>query len=149
VVPRDVRAQQTKHVPLIGVLGHGFPGYKLAIESLTEGLRERGYVEGTTVKIEARWALGKTEVLPVLAEELVRLNVNVILALARPAINAAKLATTVLPIVGIDLESDPIAAGFFPSFAAPNGNITELFLDQPGLTGKWLQLIREVVPGAR
>jgi putative ABC transport system substrate-binding protein len=59
------------------------------------------------------------------------------------------LATTVLPIVAIDLVSDPVAAGFVASFAEPKGNVTGLFLDQPELTGKWLGFIKEVAPNAK
>ena len=149
VAPRAVRAQKARKLPVIGVLNPGFPTYDAASLGLMDGLRELGFVDGATVRIETRWGLGKPELLPAFAEELVQLNVDVILAVARTAINAARLATTVLPIVAIDLESDPIAAGFIDSFAAPRGNITGLFLDQPELTGKWLQLIREIVPGAR
>lgn len=157
VAPRAVSAQQALKLPVIGVLNPGFPTYDAASSGLMDaqrelgldGLRELGFVDGATVRIEARWGLGKPELLPAFAEELVRLNVDVILAVARTAINAARSATTVLPIVAIDLESDPVAAGFITSYKAPRGNITGLFLDQPELTGKWLQLIREIVPGAR
>ena len=149
VAPRAVSAQQALKLPVIGVLNPGFPTYDAASLGLMDGLRELGFVDGATVRIETRWGLGKPELLPAFAEELVRLNVDVILAVARTAINAARLATTVLPIVAIDLESDPVAAGFITSYKAPRGNITGLFLDQPELTGKWLQLIREIVPGAR
>jgi putative tryptophan/tyrosine transport system substrate-binding protein len=65
------------------------------------------------------------------------------------SVKAAKAATRDLPIVAVDLESDPIASGFVASLAAPGGNITGLFLDLPDLAGKWLQLVREVVPDAR
>jgi putative ABC transport system substrate-binding protein len=134
---------------MIGVLNPGFPTNDAAGAGLTDGLRELGFVDGTTVRIETRWGLGKPETLPAFADELIQLHVDVIVAVARPAINGARLATTTLPIVAIDLESDPVAAGFIFSFQAPRGNITGLFLDQPELTGKWLQLIREIVPGAR
>jgi putative ABC transport system substrate-binding protein len=100
------------------------------------------------VRIEACWAQGKTERLAGFAQELVGLKVDVLVAIARLSIEAAKAATKELPIVAFDLESDPVAAGFIASWAAPGGNITGLFLDQPGITGKWLQLIREVVPDA-
>jgi putative ABC transport system substrate-binding protein len=153
--PRAIRAKkQAKpakqaRLPVVGVLNPGFPNLAESSLGLVDGLRELGFVDGATVRIENRWGLGKPELLPAFAEELVRLKVDVILAVARTAINAARLATTILPIVAIDLESDPVAAGFIDSFKAPRGNITGLFLDQPELTGKWLQLIREIVPGAR
>lgn len=148
-LPLAARAAQTLHLPVIATLSPGFPTWDAVIAGLKDGLRELGYVEGSTVEIKARWGLGKPETLPALAEELVRLNVNEIVALARPAINAARLATTVLPIVAIDLVSDPVAAGFVASFAEPKGNVTGLFLDQPELTGKWLGFIKEVAPDAK
>jgi hypothetical protein len=109
------KAQDVAHLPVVATPSPGFPSYDAAIAGLKDGVRELGYVEGSTVEIEARWGPGKPETLPALAEELVRLNVKVIVALGRPAINAARLATTVLPIVAIDLESDPIAEGFIAS----------------------------------
>jgi putative ABC transport system substrate-binding protein len=112
-------------------------------------LRELGYVDGETVKIEVRWGQGRTETLPTFAAELVRLKPAVIVAIGRPSIEAARAATKELPIVALDLESDPIASGYVASWAAPGGNLSGLFLDLPGLTGKWMQLIREVVPEAR
>jgi ABC-type uncharacterized transport system substrate-binding protein len=150
--PLAAKAQQARSLPVIGFLHPGFPsytGYGAPIVYLKDGLREAGYVEGETVRIEARWGLGKPDTMPALAEELVRLKVDVLVATARPSIEAAKSATKELPIVALDLESDPVASGFVASLAAPGGNITGLFLDAPGLTGKWLQLIREVVPDAR
>ena len=72
-----------------------------------------------------------------------------ILAIGPAAIRAARDATSTIPIVALDLESDPVQAGFARSLAQPGGNITGCFLDQPGLTGKWLELIGEAVPGTR
>ena len=149
--PITARAQQPGKVPVIGFLHPGFPegaGNSTYI-GLLEGLREIGYVEGKTIKIEARWGLGKPATLPGLAAELVRLKVDVIVAVGPPSVVAAKHATATLPIVAADLETDPIAAGFVASFARPGGNITGLFLDLPGLTGKWLQLIRDVIPDTK
>jgi putative ABC transport system substrate-binding protein len=150
--PLAARAQQARSFPLIGFLNPGFPTYTgsdSAFILLKEGLREVDLVEGETFRIEARWGLGKTETIPAFAEELVRLKVDLLVAIARPSIEAAKSATRELPIVALDLESDPVASGFVTSLAAPGGNITGLFLNAPSLTGKWLQLIREVVPDAR
>src|SRR4029453_16021814 len=72
-----------------------------------------------------------------------------VLASGPAAIRAALDATRMIPIVAFDLESDPVQAGLVRSVAQPGGNITGCFLDQPGLTGKWLELIREIVPGTR
>jgi putative ABC transport system substrate-binding protein len=152
--PCSARAQQGRVLPVIGFLHPGFLTYpggggtNIILTALEQGLREGGYVSGETVRIEARWAQGKTETLTELAQELVGLKVDVLVAVARLSIEAAKSATKELPIVAFDLESDPVAAGFIAGWSAPGGNITGLFLDQPGITGKWLQLIKEVVPNA-
>ena len=148
------RAQQTRKLPVVGYLNPGFtPNASLAgtpaFDNFKEGLRKAGYVDGETVKIEARFGQGKPEALVGFAEELVRLKVDVLVAIARPSIAAAKAATKDIPIVALDMESDPIASGYITSFAAPGGNITGLFQDAPGLAAKWLQQTREVVPDAR
>ena len=150
----SARAQQARRLPVIGFLNIGFPpGPNLTGSStftdFSNGLRKAGYVDGETVRIEARFALGKPEALKGFAEELVRLKVDVLVAVARPSIEAAKAATRDIPIVANDLESDPVASGYAASLAAPGGNITGLFLDAPGLTAKWLQQIKEAVPDAR
>ena len=149
--PLTARAQQPGKVPVIGFLSPGFPASATNITyiGLVGGLRDIGYVEGETIKIESRWGLGKPETLSGLAAELVRLKVDVIVAVGPHSVVAAKQANGSLPIVAADLETDPVAAGFVASFAKPGGNITGLFLDLPGLTNKWLQLIREVVPDAK
>ena len=147
--PFAANAQQPGKIPVIGFLHPGFPSGKvvnLTEIGFREGLREIGYVEGETIKIEWRWGLGKPASLPGLAAELVRLKVDAMVAVGSPSVVAAKQATTALPIVAIDLETDPIATGLVASFARPGGNITGLFLDLPGLTSKWLQLVRDVVP---
>jgi putative ABC transport system substrate-binding protein len=116
---------------------------------LREGLRDVGYVEGETIKLEARWALGRPEMLPQLTQELVHLPVDVLVATARPSIEAARTASTDLPIVANDLESDPIASGYVASLARPGGNLTGLFLDAPTLCSKWVQQIGEIVPDVK
>ena len=103
-------------------------------------------VEGETVKIEARWARGKPDILPQLAQELVQLRAAILVATARPSIEAARAATTKLPIIANDLESDPVASGYVASLAHPGGNLAGMFLDAPTLCGKWLHQIGEIVP---
>ena len=147
--PFAADAQQSGKIPVIGFLHPGFPSGKVVNVTeigFREGLREIGYIEGETIKIEWRWGLGKPATLPGIAAELVRLKVDAIVAVGPPSVMAAKQATTTLPIVAVDLETDPIAAGLVASFGRPGGNITGLFLDLPGLTSKWLQLIKDVVP---
>src|SRR5262245_16985748 len=144
--PVVARAQQPA-VPVIGFLHPGFPDSgSPAFDALRGGLREVGYIEGETVKIEARWASGKPDILPQLAQELVQLGAAVLVATARPSIEAARAATTKLPIIANDLESDPVASGYVASLARPEGNLTGMFLDAPTLCGKWLQQIGEIVP---
>ena len=102
--------------------------------------------KASPIKLEARWARGKPEALPQLTQELIQLGVDVLVPTARPSIEAAKAATTTLPIVANDLESDPVASGYVASLARPGGNLTGLFLDAPTLCSKWLQYIDDVVP---
>ena len=87
--------------------------------------------------------------MPALAADLVRLKVDVLVATGVPAISAAIGASRTTPIVGVDLEGDPVESGFVASFARPGGNVTGLFMDQPALTGKLLDLLREVAPGTQ
>jgi len=148
--PLAVRAQQGK-MPVIGFLHPGFPDGigSPAFSALRDGLRDVGYVEGETVKIEARWARGEPETLAHLTQELIQLHVDVLVPTARPSIEAARAATTDLPIVANDLESDPVASGYVASLAHPGGNLTGLFLDAPTLCGKWLQQMSDIVPAAK
>lgn len=147
-------AQPARKLPVIGFLHPGFPDNPglsrlLAFDNLKAGLRQAGHVDGETIRIEARFGLGKPETLARFAEELVRIKVDVLVVAARPAIEAAKAATRDIPIIALDLESDPVASGYVASLAVPGGNITGLFLDAPSLAAKWLQQVREVVLDAR
>jgi len=131
--PLAARAQRAA-MPVIGFLN---PGFRSNVwTALIGGLRDIGYVDGETIKIEPRWALGRPETLPGLAQELVRLKAEVVVAVGRPSIDAVRAATTDLPIVAVDLESDPVESGFVASLARPGGNLTGLFLDLPTLCGK-------------
>jgi ABC-type uncharacterized transport system substrate-binding protein len=112
-------------------------------------LRDAGYVEGETIKIEPRWARGKPDILPQLTRELIELRADVLVPTARPSIEAARAATTELPIIANDLESDPVASGYVQSLAHPGGNLTGLFLDAPTLCGKWLQQIGDIIPNLK
>ena len=141
-------AQQPKRIPLLGILHPGVPPSPVAV-GLQQGLREMGYVEGKTFAIESRYASGKLETLPGLAQELVKLKVDVLVPVSPVGISVAKQAAGTIPIVATDLETDPVASGLVASYAKPGGNITGLFLDFGGLMGKWLQLVTEAVPGIR
>ena len=153
VVPLATHAQQARKIPVIGWLNPGtaaaVTGPSSAYDGLRAGLRTNGYVEGETIRIEARWAQGKPEALPGLAQELVRQKVDIIVAVSPPAVKAAAAATRDLPIVAQDLETDPVASGLVASLAKPGGNLTGLFLNHAELAAKWLQMVKEIVPGAR
>jgi ABC-type uncharacterized transport system substrate-binding protein len=142
---------QSGKMPVIGFLHPGLPDAvgSPAFTSLRDGLRDVGYVEGENVRIEARWARGKPETLPELTRELIQLDADVLVPTARPSIEAARAATTDLPIVANDLESDPVASGYALSLARPGGNLTSLFLDAPTLCGKWLQQITDILPALK
>jgi putative ABC transport system substrate-binding protein len=143
--PLSVRAQQPK-VPTIGVLSVGDPGPLLRL--LREGLRKHGYVEGRTIEIEVRSAPGNVELLRPLADELVRLNVDVIVTRLTPAAQAAKAATQTVPIVMAPAGA-PVETGLVASLARPGGNITGLSTTSVELSGKRLQLMQEMVPSLR
>ena len=134
---------------MVGVMNSGIGPRSTTIDTTRQGLHDLGYIEGQTIAFDVRFAGLKQDAFPRLAADLVRRKVDVILVSGPAGIRAAKDATSAIPIVALDLESDPVQAGFVRSLAQPGGNITGCFLDQPGLTGKWLELIGEAVPGAR
>ena len=144
--PLAAEAQKAGKVPRVGVLGVLSPeGSAPYASAFGEGLRALGYVEGQNVAIEWRHAHGNAERFPDLADELVRLRVDIIWAPNDPAIAAAQRATRTIPIVMM-LARDPVAMGFVASLARPGGNITGLSTQAVDLVGKRLQLFREVVP---
>jgi putative ABC transport system substrate-binding protein len=148
--PPAAHAQRARRVPVVGILQIARVDLPNApIEAFRKALRELGYVEGQTVAVEYRGAGGQPDALPGLAAELVRLKVDVLYAIAPAAVRAARDATTTIPIVALDLETDPVKSGLVQSLARPAGNVTGSFLDFPALAGKWLQLIREAAPGTR
>jgi len=139
-------AQQAKKVPRIGYLSATSPSANLArIEAFRQGLRELGYVEGKNIIIENRYAEGKLDSLPALAAELVRLKVDVIVTAGPAATRPAKEATSTIPIVMTN-EGDPVRTGFVASLAQPGGNITGLSTLAPELSGKRLELLKEIIP---
>ena len=139
-------AQQPAKVPRIGFLAAPFPSsYTARIEAFRQGLRELGYVEGKNIVIEYRYAEGKLDRLPTLAAELVRLRVAVIVTGGSTNTRAAKEATATIPIV-MSQDGDPVANGFVASLARPGGNITGLSNLAPELSGKRLELLKEIVP---
>src|SRR4249920_1520914 len=139
-------AQQPKKIPRIGYLtGATRDGQSARIESFRQGLREVGYVEGKNIFIEYRYAEEKQDRLSTLAAELVRLNVDVIVTGGGGITRAAKEATNTIPIV-MAQDSDPVGNGFVASLARPGGNITGLSNLSPEISGKQLELLKEINP---
>src|SRR5215510_13009361 len=145
-VPLAAGAQSAGKVWRIGVL-LGSPRETPRYAPFHQGLREFGYVEGQNLVIEWRYTEGHAERFPDLAAELVRLQVDVIVAGDNPAIAAAQHATSPIPIVMV-LAMDPVRTGFVGSLARPGGNITGLTVQATDLQGKALQLLKEAVPTA-
>src|SRR5262245_9910134 len=142
----SAEAQQTTKIPRIGFL-HATSGLSPdARTRFLQGLHKFGYIEGQNITIEYRSAKGQFERLPVLAAELVRLKVDVILTRGSTATRAAKEATSTIPIVMLQ-DNDPVASGFVASLARPGGNITGLSTLRPEISGKRLELLKEIVPG--
>lgn len=147
LLPSPCHSQQTVKVTRIGYLDGGWPTPDFAhfLEAFRQGLRQFGYNEGQNITIEYRWAEGRYDRLPELAAELVRLNVDLIVATIPPAARAAKQATTRIPIVMVAVI-DPVGFGLVKSLARPGGNITGLSNLNPELAAKHLELIKEIVP---
>jgi len=137
---------QQKKLARIGFLSATSPSSLSArAEAFRQGLRELGYVEGQNIVIEWRFAQGKPDQVPRNAAELVRLKVDVIVTGGSTDTRAAKAATSTIPIV-MAQESDPVGSGFVASLAQPGGNMTGLSTLSPELSGKQLELLKEVVP---
>ena len=139
-------AQQPGKVPHIGYLVlNPLSSQAARVEALRQGLRELGYVEGKNILIEYRYAEGKFDRLPVLAAELVRLKVDVIVTNAPLPTRAAKEATVTISIVMMQ-DRDPVGTGFVASLARPGGNITGLSTFRPEISGKHVELLKETIP---
>jgi len=141
-------AQQTEKLWRIGYLDQGSAaGNKLYLDAFRQGLRDLRWIEGENIVIDARFAEGKTDQLPRLAAELVRLKVDVIATWTTPAALAAKHATTSIPIV-IGFAADPVGSGIVTSLARPGGNITGWTHVGLELRAKYLELLKQAVPNA-
>jgi putative tryptophan/tyrosine transport system substrate-binding protein len=137
-------AQQPKKIPRIAWLGAARTSSS-RIEAFRQGLHELGYTEGENIVIEYRYAEGKLDRLPAFAADLVRLKVDVIVAGSPQATRSAKQATSTIPIV-MAFDDDPVGSGFVASLARPGGNITGLSTLFPEMSGKQLELLKEIVP---
>ena len=144
--PLAARAQQPK-VWRIGVLAP-VPPTPAMLSAFRDGMRGRGYVEGQNLSIDVRWPQGTFEHDPSPVAELINSNVDVIVAWATPAVNAARRATSTIPIVMVG-PGDPVGSGFIASLARPGGNITGLTNISVDLSAKLMELFAELVPGMK
>jgi putative ABC transport system substrate-binding protein len=145
--PLAAWAQQARNNRKLGVL---HPGQAAAVNSrltaIREGLNDGGHQRDSGIELVTRLADGDLSRLPALAENLVNTRVDAILAAAPPAVQAASGATKSIPVIALDLESDPVASGFIASLAHPGGNVTGVFLDFPEFSAKCLQMLIETLP---
>jgi putative tryptophan/tyrosine transport system substrate-binding protein len=145
--PVAARAQQPA-MPVIGMLRPGIPSTAAnELSAFLKGLSDAGYFEGQNVTIEYRWSGSQNDLLPVLAEELVRRRVNVLVTQATPAALAAKAATVIIPIL-FSVGADPVKLGLVRSYNQPGGNITGISSLNNVLASKQLEVLHEVVPKA-
>src|SRR4030095_15757690 len=141
-----VNAQQPTKIPRIGFLITSSASVIAPrMDAFLGGLRELGYVEGKNIVIERRHAEGKLDRLPELASDLVRLNVEVIVTSGPTATRPAQGHTSTIPIV-MTFDDDPVGSGFVASLARPGGNVTGLSTLAPEISGKQLELLKEIVP---
>ena len=144
-----VEAQQPpRKVPLIGFLNTSSASNSetlVRLDAFRQGLHDLGYVEGKNINIEYRYADGKLERLPKLAEELVRLKVDLVVAANATVAQAAKKSSTTIPVVMV-AAGDPFGGELVASLARPGGNVTGLYQYSPKLVGKRLELLKEVLP---
>ena len=139
-------AQQATKIPRIAYLGSASPSaIALRTEAFRQRLRELGYVEGKNIIVEFRYGEEKLDRIPNLAKELVGLNVDVIVTAGGTSTRAAKEATGTIPIVMVQ-DNDPVGNGFVASLGRPGGNITGLASLAPEISGKRLELLKEIVP---
>ena len=145
--PFAARAQQLKKHQRVGVL---HPGQATSVNTriavIREGLSESDPQRDSSIEMVVRLADGDLSRLPVLAKDLVSNRVDAIVAAGPPSVLAAKGATDTIPVIAIDLESDPVASGLVASLARPGGNVTGVFLDFPDFSAKCLQLLIEAIP---
>lgn len=130
-------------VPRVGLVSAGTRSF----EALLKGLRDAGYVPGQTIIVEHRRTEGRVERYSSAVDSILKTDVDVIVVGSAHGLTAARTLTRTLPIVAVDLESDPVASGFVASLARPGGNVTGFFLDLPAMSGKQLQLLKEAAPG--
>ena len=145
LAPRAADAQQAK-VYRIGILSTGNPRSAPIFQALEQRLHELGYIEGQNLAIEFRYAEGRTDKLPGLAAELVRLNVDVVVVATDPGTRAVKEATAKIPIVIVSVNYDPVELGYIKNLARPGTNVTGVLFLHRELTAKREELFKEILP---
>ena len=146
--PLAARAQQPAKLPTIGLLGATTPLVESQrVAAFVQRLRELGWIEERTIKIDLRWAEGRNDRSAEIVADFVRLKVDVIVT-GGPAVPAVKQATSVIPTV-FAVADDPVGSGYVASLARPGGNVTGLSNQQIDLVGKRIELLRELIPGLR
>ena len=143
--PLAAVAQQSGRVWRVGFLGSARPTLAM-LSAFRDGLRERGYIEGQNLSVDVRWPQESFEQNPSVAAELIRTNVDVLVAWASPAVIAARRATSTVPIVMMSV-GDPLGFGFVASLARPGGNVTGVSNIARDLSGKLMERFVEIVPG--
>jgi putative ABC transport system substrate-binding protein len=137
--------------PAMPEVGFLHPGKSAALAprlaAVVDGLRGRGFVEGQNVSVVARFADLDPQKTTAYAAELIERKVAAVLAVGPQAVNATRGITTTVPIVALDLESDPVKSGFIERLSHPGGNVTGLFFDFPDFSTKWLELLGDTIPG--
>jgi putative ABC transport system substrate-binding protein len=145
--PLAARAQQQSKNPKVGLLHPGqSANVTMRIAAIREGLIDSDNQRGSGVEMIVRLADGDLARLPPLAADLVASRVEAIIAAGPPAVQAARGATSTIPVIAVDLETDPVASGLITSLAHPGGNVTGVFLDFPEFSAKCLQLLIESLP---
>jgi putative ABC transport system substrate-binding protein len=146
IVSGTALAQQPGRVPVVGMLITHPPVDDQVVESVRIGLRQFGYEDGRNIKLEVRSALGRVDRVPALAEELVRLRVDVIVLVNEVALRAVRQATTTIPIVMVGYTDDPVDVGWIESYRRPGGNVTGIFNVNSALAAKRLEILKEALP---
>jgi putative tryptophan/tyrosine transport system substrate-binding protein len=142
--PAVARGQQSKKIPVIGVL---WPNPPSQFDFMRQGLTELGYIEGKNIRFEFRWAQGKLDQLPELAQDLVRIPVDLIVTLAPEATLAAQRATRTIPIVFVAM-GDPLASGVVASLARPGANLTGTTRMISEMSAKHVELLKDIYGAA-
>jgi ABC-type uncharacterized transport system substrate-binding protein len=147
--PLTVRAQQPGRMRRVGVLMHyaeSDPDAQARFAALLQGLQQLGWTDGRNVRIETRWTAGDAGLIRKSVTELVAVAPDVIFAAGSPAVGLLLQATRTIPIVFVGVV-DPVGAGFVASMARPGGNATGFIQFEYGMSGKWLELLKEIAPG--